>query len=70
MACVPQFMRRSYPKQERFPLEELRDVIKSHGYYALVPHHIPDGIKLSAIYYKFCPLVVLIACGDNDVKRL
>jgi hypothetical protein len=51
-------------------LEELRDVIKSHDYDALVPHHIPDGIKLSAIYYKFCPLVVLIACGDRDVKRL
>jgi hypothetical protein len=51
-------------------LEELRDVIKSHGYDALVPHHIPDGIKLSDIYYKFCPLVVLIACGDRDVKRL
>jgi len=49
-------------------LEELRDIMKSHGYDILIPHHIPDGIKLSAVYYKCCPLVVIIAYSDKGVK--
>jgi hypothetical protein len=49
-------------------LEELRDIMKSHGYNVLIPHYIPHGIKFSAVYYKCCPLVVVIAYSDRDVK--
>jgi hypothetical protein len=48
--------------------EELRDIMKSHGYNVLIPHYIPHGIKFSAIYYKCCPLVVVIAYSDRGVK--
>jgi hypothetical protein len=42
--------------------------MKPHGFGVMVPHYIPAGIKLSAVYYKCCPLVVIIAYSDRDVK--
>jgi hypothetical protein len=56
------------PQATEVSLAELRYIMKPHGFGVMVPHYIPAGIKLSAVYYKCCPLVVIIAYSDRDVK--
>jgi hypothetical protein len=67
-ASVPPLYEAFMSQAREVSLEELKDIMKSHGFDLLVPHYIPDGIKLSAVYYKCCPLVVIIAYSDRGVK--
>jgi hypothetical protein len=67
-ASVPPLYEAFMSQAREVSLEELKDIMKSYGFDLLVPHYIPDGIKLSAVYYKCCPLVVIIAYSDRGVK--
>jgi hypothetical protein len=67
-ASVPPLYEAFMSQAREVSLEELKDIMKSHGFDLLVPHYIPDGIKLSAVYYKCCPLVVIIVYSDRGVK--
>jgi hypothetical protein len=67
-ASVPPLYEAFMSQAREVSLEELKDIMKSYGFDLLVPHYIPDGIKLSAVYYKCCPLVVIIVYSDRGVK--
>jgi hypothetical protein len=67
-ASVPPLYEAFMSQAREVSLEELKEIMKSYGFDLLVPHYISDGIKLSAVYYKCCPLVVIIAYSDRDVK--
>lgn len=68
VAAVPPLYEAFMLQAREVSLDEMRDIMKSHGYDVLIPHYIPDGIKLSAVYYKCCPLVVIITYSDRGVK--
>jgi uncharacterized protein (UPF0128 family) len=48
-ASVPPFYEAFMSQAREVSLEELKDIMKSYGFDLLVPHYIPDGIKLSAV---------------------
>jgi len=65
---IPPLYEAFMSKAKEVSLTELRDIMKSKGYELLVPRWLPEGIKLSTIYYKCCPLVVIMVYSDRGTK--